>query len=50
MLKEMAGVFRVPCICQISAAHVMVKLNEGEGHSEARQGKRWGISKKSWGE
>lgn len=38
------GAFRMTCICQISLAHLMAKLNEGEGHSKARQGKGWGIS------
>lgn len=38
------GAFRMTCICQISVAHLMAKLNEGEGHSKARQGKGWGIS------
>lgn len=36
-------------ICQISAAHLSGELNEGEGHSKARQGKSWGNSKMSWG-
>lgn len=43
------GVFRMTRICQISAAHLSDKLNEGEGHSKARQGKSWGNSTMSWG-